>query len=360
MLPIKFGLDKSVFVSSYNVSLEDSFFIKRRHWKDIKILSAFFIGSLLLYYIGGISFFGLTGFLKAIFLMQETEIVSGYGVLGKILLYVKNIGIFLSPYALLYMLKYKEKKLKIYVLLIIILVATISYTRNSLAYYLIIDIFVYLYYKQKEVKKLEVKTIIAIVLLIIIFGNIFSYSQNLLNKVFDVSGNFIGMPVSSRIATLIAYFCGPLISTDIYIKSIPNIPFLGYTLRNVYDFLELLGIKYDTVKYASQDFVYIPFKFNTSTIQYYIYAEGGYIWTIIYFFSLGIVTASSWKNYYKKQDSLSLIFLSFISLLLVTMIRSYILMRLDVLIFLAIYGILKIRNESDKKRLKKYFKRESR
>lgn len=314
----------------------------RKHWSIIKTLSFLYIAALFIYFLSGVITYGFASFFQYILILYPDEVVKQLGSIGTLVLYLKMIGMFLSPYALSYILFYKTKQVRLWILIVFTLVGSISYTRNILFYTILLDVFVFIYYARNKASNFKFAKSFKMITISLGLGYFFLYTQSLFNKVLKVSGSLLGIPITSGLVTIIAYFCGPLVSTSTYLESSPEIPMLGFTLRNLYNLLDVFGTNFNTLIYSGLDFIYIPFKFNTATMQYYNFSEGGHFWLILFYFMLGMWSASIWIQYYKKKDALSLVMLSFTSVLLVTSIRSYILTRLDVLVFLVIYFILSV------------------
>lgn len=318
---------------------------KKSMWLEIKVLATIYISSLLIYYGCAVKLFGLENVFKNILLFHEIDVVNLLGPYGKIVLYIKKIGFFLSPYSLVFYLTYREKKIKTICFIFLTLIGTISYTRNLFIYICIIDMFIILYMNQKEKKKISFMKVIIVAVVGVAIINLFAITQSLFNKVFNVNGSFLGIPISSSVATIISYLCGTLISTDMYLLNVPQMPPLGFTMWVLYDLLDLLGANFNVDQYVGQYFVNIPFKFNTSTVQYYIFSEGGYIWIVFFFLFFGGISAVVWRKYMSAKNANSTMILALVSLISVTMIRSYMLLSLDVVIFIFLLIITACRTQ---------------
>ena len=273
---------------------------------------------------------GLSGFLRGLLTTQEVENLGGFSV---VILYFKMLTVFLSPYVLNYIIQYKERK-PLYILIVIFtFVSNIAYTRNILFYIALLDLFVYIYTHINFKSKISLKWVLYTSIGVVAF-RFFSYTQNLFNKQYNVQGTFLGSVLPSPVVTAISYFTGPVVSTSVYYDQITDVPLLGYTFRNFLSLINNFGLFHiDTDTYMPQTWVYIPFKFNTTTIQLYIIKEGGWIWFIIFFFILGYIADSVFSSYLKSKSRYAMMLLVLVSLVLVTSIRSYILTRLDMFIY---------------------------
>ena len=310
-----------------------------RYVKEILLLFVIAAIATLIYWMQAVRLHGISGFINSLLTTQETDNLGGMPV---IILYIKMVTIFLSPYTLNYIIEYKIRKPIYFAILIFTFAANIAYTRNVLFYIALLDLFVFIYTHIKENEKVSFKWILYIAVGVLAF-RFFSFTQTLLNKQFEVRGTFLGTTISGPLVTVISYFTGPLISTGIYYTSIRDVPFLGYTFRNLLGFINSFGLAtIDTNIYMPQTWVYIPFKFNTTTIQLYIFKEGGWIWLVIFFIILGFLADRLFLNYRNNKSRYTLMLLSFVSLVLVTGIRSYIVTRLDMFFYCLILFILYI------------------
>jgi oligosaccharide repeat unit polymerase len=308
--------------------------------REIKILFFITLTSTLIYWSQTVSRFGLNNLFSNLLTSHEMENLSGA---SSLILYAKMITVFLSPFTLNYMIKYKDKNYFYFIVLLFTFVANISYTRNVLFYILLLDVLVIIYSRETKKKSINIHSLFKYVLIVLTsIGAIrfFTFTQELFNKEFEISGSFLNLEVSPSIATVISYYVGPLVSTEIYLSNTNNVPFLGFTFRNFIDLMAIFGINIDTISYSGQSWVYIPFKFNTSTIHYYIYSEGGILWTIIFFIILGLLADYTYRKFKSYQDTNALMGLILISLILITSIRSYILTRLDILIYIVLLLML--------------------
>ena len=304
---------------------------KNKYKNEIIVIFVFSLIATLVYWGHSIVTHGFSGFFMQLLTTKETESASG---LPTTILYIKMLTIFLSPYVVFYIMKYKEKIPYYIGIVIFTFFANVAYTRNVLFYILILDLFVVVFFGAKRKKKISFKWIIYLVIGTGAF-RFFGYTQSLFKKQFGLQGTFFGNKLSNSLLTIISYFAGPLISSGIYMQRIDDVPFLGFTFRSVLNLAKSFGLlALDTNAYMPTEFVYIPFKFNTCTIQLYIMKEGGWIWFIIFFIIIGYIADRAFWNYRRSKSRYAMMGLIFIALLLITSIRSYMLTRLDMFIYI--------------------------
>ena len=248
-------------------------------------------------------------------------------------LYLKMVSVFLSPFTLCYIVSFKRYSIKNYLVLALTYVCNIGYTRNVLVYLIILDLAVLAYSRNKGKERLPIRKVLYLVAFISFFS-FFNYTQSSFNKVLGFEGSVFGNSINSAWVTIISYLSGPLVSTSLYFDIIHNTPVLGHTFRNLINMFSGFIPNIDTTVYQPTQFVYIPFSFNTATLQYYIFSEGGWLWTVLFFIILGFFNDYIFSLYKSTRSISSLMLLSFLTLLSVLSIREYILVRLDMLIYL--------------------------
>ena len=315
-------------------------FTKKKYKISIYVLFLIVLIATSLYWIACAKSLGTSNLFMSILETKEIESIAGFPT---ILLYLKMISVFLSPYVVFYIIKYNDYSVKLFLIVIFTLLANIAYTRMSLFYVIALDLFVFIYAKEKPKKKSFKKTILTgtcVVATLIISLYIFSFTQALLNKTFNINGQLFGMKIDNSTATIISYFSGPIVSSRVYLDEMTSIPKLGYTLRSFKSLINMFGADFDTSSYFPEKWVYIPFKFNTASIQFYIFGEGGFLWLCIFFFAFGAISSGVFIHFKNNKDPFSLMILAIISLVLFFSIRGYLFTRLDVFIFVVITFIL--------------------
>lgn len=325
---------------------------KKIYKKEIWIIFSLALVTTLIYWMQVVRMHGFSGIIRSLMTSYE---VANLGGMPVIILYVKMLTIFLSPYVLNYIIVYKEKKMIYYVMIAFTFIANIAYTRDALFYLAALDGFVYAYTHIKNDSKISFKWAGYLILGVIAL-KFFSYTQSLLNKQFEVSGHFLGIQMSGAMITIVSYFVGPLVSAGIYLNTLNNVPFLGYILRNFFAIMNMLGItNIDTDIYMPQEMVYIPFQFNTTPIQLYIFKEGGWIWLVLFFMAIGFIVDRTFVNYVKSHSRYTLMALIFWSLVLVMSIRSNMLTRLDMFVYILTLIVLLVSRKIviGKKRIRK-------
>ena len=298
--------------------------VKQRQRHIIVVLSIMFFGGLIIYWGNGINRYGLEGLIINILVLYQEDIL---GDAPPFILYMKFISIFLSPYLLDYIFRYKEYNKKYFLIIVVTFLANLCYTRNIMLYILALDFFVFLQYKKRKKNAYKFKDVFIFFIGIICVLEYFSYTQGSLNKTFDVTGNFGEFSVNETFATVISYYVGALVSTSYYIAQEITTPFMGFTLRPLESIFNLVGAGLDVNSYAEQDFVFIPFKYNTATIDYYIYQEGGMLWIIIFFSFLGFLSSRIYRKCHMQQGPVYVLGNAYISILLLFSVRSYLMMQ---------------------------------
>lgn len=312
---------------------------QRYYLKEIWIIFIIALFATGIYWIQTIRIYGINGILKSLMTSYEVSNLNGIPV---VVLYAKMLTLFLSPYVLNYIITYKERKLIYYCMIVFTFVANIAYTRDTLFYLVVLDGLVYAYTHIKRNSKVSFKWVGYLIAGIFAL-KFFSYTQSLLNKQFEVSGHFLGVAMNSAFITIVSYFAGPIVSAGVYLKTLTNVPVGGYILRNFFSLINTFGIwKIDTDTYMPTDWVYIPFQFNTTSIQLYIYKEGGWLWIIFFFLLVGFIIDRAFINYIKKHSRYTLMLLIFLSLIMVMSIRSDMLTRLDMFIYILTLILLKV------------------
>ena len=303
---------------------------KEIYQKEIRALFVVTLLATIITWSQRISTIGLSSFLMTLLTTKEAEKIRG---LPTFILYVKMITIFLSPFVVNYIIRYKDRRPIYFIIIAFTFAANISYNRNVLFYILLLDLFVFIYSRSKTSVKFSFKWAAYIVVIVLTF-RFFAYTQSLLNKEFNIQGTFLGNQISGSMITVISYFAGPLVSTGIYMDRLASAPFWGYTFRSVLSILNGFGIiRMDTNTYMPTEFVYIPFKFNTTTIQLYIIKEGGWLWLMVFFIILGYAADRLFWDYRNSRSRYCMMGLALVSLLLITSIRSYIFTRLDMFLY---------------------------
>lgn len=309
--------------------------------RDFKIITVlyvlFLIGALYSVYFY-ISHLGLMNYFTNIVSINSNEIP----VDSTLMLYLKKIGQVLAIYATYCLLAYNKKKIY-YLFIIITLVAlNISYQRNELFYIVGLIAITYMYMHQSKAstsaeRKKRGKTIFVIAIILLAALMFFVRTQKDFGKTAQFEGKLFGKHVSNTLITPISYYIGPFASTSKYLDNIQDTPFMMYTGRFVYDILSRLGLCDISSFQYGVPFVSIPFSFNTATMQYYIFSEGGYLWLSIFYILIGYLSYKWYKNYLETKDLLPLIKLVYISFMLLFSIREYALMRIDYLIVFIAY-----------------------
>lgn len=311
---------------------------EKRYAREIRVL--FYIVAIftLLHWSRSIAQYGILGLFSALIVTKFEDMDT-----SNIFIMFSMISMFLSPYTFFYILKYKKWKTIYSLILLFTFIANLSYSRATLFWIFFLDIFVLVYYYQfNRIKKSPIKIIILVALALFLFGSYFSSTQEMLGKASDdTSSTFWGIPISASVATIITYFAGPLVSPYHYLRMNVDVPDFGFTLRLLYDRLSIIGINIDTEKYMPEEFVPIPFQFNTTAIHYYIFSEGGFIWVVLFFCILGFIVDKAYYSFQKRGDRFSLMWLCFLSLLLFMSLRSYLMTFLCALIYLIALFILK-------------------
>ena len=188
--------------------------------------------------------------------------------------------------------------------------------------------------RPEGIKKEEKRKPVFYIVIVVGMYLFFTYTQSEFNKQFNISGSVFGKTVSSGLLTIISYFSGALATVGIYLDQINNTPFLGHSFRTLINFLNPLGLNINTTAYQPTHWVYIPFRYNTSSIQYYIFSEGNWPWTIIFFFLFGYIFAKVYIWFKRKKSFSSMLALCFLSWMAVLSSREYIMVRLDSFFFI--------------------------
>lgn len=315
---------------------------KRKHQKRIDICASILFLATLLYWSKCVLYFDKGQFFRQLLYLRELPKMTG-GI--TFLLYLKMISIFLSPYVLYYIIFYNEKRLKYYLIIALTLFSNLAYTRNVIFYIVILDIFVIVFSRENKKSRFSFKKLV--LCLGVVFGvyKFFTYTQSAFNKQGTVSGNIFGYKVSEALVTVVSYFSGALVSAGSYIEMITDTPFLGNTLRMLYSVLNIFGANVDIDVYQPVEWVYIPFRYNTAAIQFYIFSEGGWIWTVIFFFMLGYLFDTVFRWYKRTKCFTSMSAVCFVALLAVISVREYVLVRLDMLIYLFLITIFYLQDK---------------
>lgn len=345
---------RAVGTRSYSQNKQDLSKCENRAYyqQEIKVIFSIVLVSTLIYWMACIRLYGTEGLFSNLLSSKETDNLSG---LSNIVLYLKMLSIFLSPYVLYYIIIFKDKSPFYLIVLIFTFVANIAYTRNTIFYIAILDLMIYAYTRENKNKSVSLKWVLYAGIVFLLF-RFFSYTQVLFNKQFSVEGTVLGRSVDAALLTIISYFAGPLVSASIYTAQMNNIPRLGYTLRNLMSLANMFGAGIDTSSYMPDYWVFIPFKFNTASIQFYIFGEGGWIWTIVFFILIGFIFDKSFCNYRNNGGKAQIMLLSFLSLLMILSIRGYLLGRLDMFIYLVTLLVIWFLNSGKVKRIVFTFK----
>lgn len=270
--------------------------------------------------------------------------------LNTLMMYLLKLSIPNSIFLLLYILKNRKVHFLYYLMYIFSFIQNISVKRSALYLMLVLNIILALYffsYKFKENQSKNKKKILfissAVFILAVYF---FDYMQNRLNKEFVLEGKKIfGIEISSSLATMISYFSGNLSTLDIYVNNhyAADTPFLGVSLRYFYNLLNGLNIYSYDDSFLSLPFVPIPFLYNTTMTQFYIYIESGYLGIFLFYLTIGFISTKLYVNYMRNGSSFNLIFLAIISTILIFSIREYSLIFVDytILIFASLVFLLK-------------------
>lgn len=272
-----------------------------------------------------------------------SESTIGIGILPVVLmkLSLPNVGLLFSLY-----LKDDSRNKNLLLLMLIELLMNISVRRNVFIYMVVLLIFIYYFSEIERNKPVEfgrnVKNVIVFFLTASSLVYFFQTLQRILRKeTIFLEAKLFGITISSSFLTILLYYVGNPISFSIYIdKNLSsNVPIFGATFRYIYILLKkVTNLKFDD-SFLALDFVNTPQLFNTTFSQFYIYSEGGLIWTIIFYFLLGFVSTIIFLRYKNNNNIFYLNILSFTSLLLVLMIREYMPISLDFWICVMYYLI---------------------
>jgi len=269
--------------------------------------------------------------------------------LNTLMMYFLKLSIPNSIFLLIYILNNKKVNFLYYFMYIFSFVQNVSVRRSTLYLMLVLNIILALYYFSYKFKdrqsKNRKKVVFSISTIFILSMYFFDYMQNKLNKEFMLEGKKIfGLEISSSLATIVSYFAGNLSSLDVYIKNqyAEDIPFLGVSLR-FYNFLDSINLYSYEDSFLSLPFVSIPFLYNTTMTQFYIYIESGYSGIFIFYIMIGFISTKSYINYMKSGSYFNLIALTIVSTILIFSIREYSLIFVDyyILIFSGIILFLK-------------------
>ena len=270
--------------------------------------------------------------------------------LNTLMMYFLKLSIPNSIFLLIYILNNKKVNFLYYFMYIFSFVQNVSVRRSTLYLMLVLNIILALYYFSYKFKdrqsKNRKKVVFSISTIFILSMYFFDYMQNKLNKEFMLEGKKIfGLEISSSLATIVSYFAGNLSSLDVYIKNqyAEDIPFLGVSLRFFYNFLDSINLYSYEDSFLSLPFVSIPFLYNTTMTQFYIYIESGYSGIFIFYIMIGFISTKSYINYMKSGSYFNLIALTIVSTILIFSIREYSLIFVDyyILIFSGIILFLK-------------------
>lgn len=239
-----------------------------------------------------------------------------------------------------------RKKKKNIIFWIISVAINISVRRNVLFYLIIFNLFIYLYFIQsKKLRKIDLKKFIPIILSLGTLISFFQYMQKSLNKeTMILKPEIFSIPISSNIINALLYYIGNPQSFSQYLEEnngiVNNVFFLGASLRFPYKMLSIpLDLNFDDT-FLEMNFVNIPYLFNTTFSQYYVYIEGGIIWVIILYFVVGFVSSRFFVKYTKSNNFITLMWLSFITLCLFFSVREYLPILLDFWVFVVYMLIL--------------------
>ena len=311
---------------------------KTYYQQEINILFIIVLIATLIYWAACIRIYGTSGLFSNLLSSKEVDNINGLPI---IILYLKMISIFF----------FLEKKPYYWIVFVFTFLANIAYTRNTIFYIIILDLMVYAYSRPINKTKQSFKWMVYVIIAYIAF-RFFSYTQVLFNKEFAVEGTVMGIAINSAILTVVSYFAGPLVSASLYLDQIKDVPFLGYTLRNLFGIFNMFGAGIDTSVYQPDFWVMIPFKFNTAAIQFYILKEGGWIWLVIFFIIIGFLFDWIYWKYKRCYGKTRIMLLSFLSLVLILSVRGYLMNRLDMFIYLIVLLILYFLNNGKVRRIK--------
>lgn len=281
---------------------------------------------------------GILRFFSAMIHYYESDFSPGgfLNIFYTLFLYSKRVLICFSLLCVIYVIRYRQKVLRSFITILINILICISYSR-TLIFYLIVLIAICAYFSISDEKGIKFRHILFVLLTLLFFYFYFTYSQNELNKMFGFNGTVLGLPLSDSAITFLSYFIGTFKSSDFYLETMSTpYPLIG-TLRFVY---ELFGV--NTTKYFTQDFVNIPFMYNTANIQFYLYYEGGFIWLIFALFIFGFLASKAFLTYEKNKGALDVVLVSMVFLGIFFSIRSYMIIYLDYLLPLLTVFALKV------------------
>lgn len=268
-------------------------------------------------------------------------------------LYMMKISMINSMFILVYILKYRCKKISIYVMYFLEIAMNISVKRNTLIYIIALNFFVFTYYNSGKIKSsvnsilknTKKPTKIAILILVLaVSAYYFSATQKALNKELTTQGTILGIKLPNSIITIITYYVANFKSFDIYLaNNIHHIPMLGITFRFLYKILAgFKFVDYDD-SFLTLQFVPVPEMFNTTLAQLYIYFEGGFIWVMLFYAFIGYVATLLYFKYLKYRSEITLMYLSLISTILLFSIREYIVILIDFWITILVIIIMQLR-----------------
>lgn len=301
------------------------------------IISVISTGIYWFYYI---RVFGTSNFFANLLLAGGTK--EGIGI-PNIVLYLRMTVVFLSPFVCFYMAKHKDYSFKYVAIVIFTIISSLAYTRMTLFYIVILDALVFVFSFNRNGKASLKKRLIGISIMIVVILLLFIFfaaTQKMFNKESTANVDLFGNSVNGPLVSVVSYFCGPLVSSSIYASDLSGVPFLGYTFRMLRSFLNVLGFNLDSASYFPDYWVYIPFQFNTATLQFYVYGEGGLLWVCLFYFGIGFLSNKLFEDFMKNKDTVTMMALAFVSLVLLLSIREYLLTRLDMLIYLALIVVI--------------------
>ncbi len=332
-----------------NEDKEDSGEDENYYQSKILLLGLILLIATLMYWVACIATFGAGNFLQQ--LLHTRATANAVGV-SNIVLYFKMISVFLSPYVLYFIIYFRSKKLINYLILVLTFVSNIAYTRNVLFYIAILDVFVLIYSRPKKEKSKKSKRWILYIAIVAAMYLFFTYTQTEFNKQFNITGTVLGRTVNSGLLTIVSYFSGAMATVDLYLEKIANTPFLGHTLRSFINLLGPFGVSINTASYQPSQWVFIPFQYNTSALQYYVFSEGGWLWTILFFLLYGITHSKAYFWYMNKKSFSGMLLLCFFSWMSVLSVREYIIVRLDTFFYLLFIVVSNLQETGRIKRIR--------
>ncbi|WRP06318.1 O-antigen polymerase [Rossellomorea aquimaris] len=288
--------------------------------------------------------------------------------LSSVPMYLMKLSMVNSMFLLIYILKFKPKRKQATVMFIIEVLMNISVKRNILLYIIVLNIIIFLYFNGRKfisniqhyvsrksrnsIKRVRNYFVIASVGVTFIY--FFTLTQSLLNKQSMAQGSLFGISLPSYIVKLISYYAANIASFDKYLTMDHNdVPLFGSTLRFFYKVLDQINLIDYQDNFLVLDFVYIPYAYNTTLGQFYIYTESGMIGLLLFYGMVGFVSTYLYYKYQKNKDDVILLYLSLISVILLFSIREYVMIFVDFWITLLVIFLFQIHSNKNYRKKKR-------